>query len=131
MDNFNKVLSFILGLVVVIVFFAVLTGRISFKNQFPFIVSKTNSMDRSNKTTPTPNLTLTPTPVSSLVVSSKKSSSSTDSKSVTLEDKNSYYGRYQTTNKTINSIPSTGSPTFLLPVFISLLGIGFYLKKKA
>lgn len=32
MDSFNKIISFVLGLVVVLVFFAVITGRINFKN---------------------------------------------------------------------------------------------------
>ena len=115
MDNFNKVLSFILGLVVVIVFFAVLTGRLTVKRNFPFI---------STKATPTVEVdtTPTPTPVSSVVVSSKTTSTSTSSSS---------YNRYQTTTKTPSSIPSTGSPTILLPFFISTLASGFYLRKKA
>ena len=33
MDSFNKVISFVLGLVVVIVFFLVLTGKINFINK--------------------------------------------------------------------------------------------------
>ena len=108
MDNFNKVLSFILGLVVVIVFFAVLTGRLSLRKGFPFI---------STKATPTAKVevTPTPTPVSSIVVSPTTS----------------IYQRYQTTTKTPSSIPSTGSPTLLLPFFISTLAAGFYLRKKA
>jgi hypothetical protein len=108
MDNFNKVLSFILGLVVVIVFFAVLTGRLSLKKGFPFI---------STKATPTTKVevTPTPTPVSSIVVSSTTPT----------------YHRYQTTTKTPSSIPSTGSPTLLLPFFISTFAAGFYLRKKA
>jgi len=127
MDNFNKVLSFILGLVVVVVFFAVLTGRLSFKKNFPFITSKSNSMTKSDGITPTPRLTITPTPVSSLVISSQKTSSSKENAS----DDNSYYRRYQTTSTTPKSIPSTGSPTFLIPFFISTLGFGFYLRKKS
>lgn len=108
MDNFNKVLSFILGLVVVIVFFAVLTGRLSLKKSFPFI---------STKATPAAKVEVTPTPkpVSSIVVSPTTS----------------IYQRYQTTTKTPSSIPSTGSPTLLLPFFISTLAAGFYLRKKA
>ena len=31
MDSFNKVISFVLGLVVVLVFFAVVTGKINLK----------------------------------------------------------------------------------------------------
>jgi len=111
MDNFNKVLSFILGLVVVIVFFAVLTGRINLKKNFRFL---------SAKTSPTPQTKITPTPVSTVTISNTSSTQSTTS-----------YNRYQTTNKTPSTIPSTGSPTFLLPFFFSTLGAGIYLKKKA
>jgi len=116
MDNFNKVLSFILGLVVVIVFFAVLTGRLSLKKSFPFISTKATP-NISNKATPTAKveITPTPTPVSSIVVSPTTS----------------IYQRYQTTTKTPSSIPSTGSPTLLLPFFISTLAAGFYLRKKS
>jgi len=110
MDNFNKVLSFVLGLVVMIVFFAVITGRINFKNKFPFL-SATTSI--------TPQAQPTPTPVSSVTVSNTSSSSSTSS-----------HNRYQTTNKTPSTIPSTGSPTLLLPFFFFTLGAGIYLKKK-
>jgi hypothetical protein len=111
MDNFNKVLSFILGLVVVIVFFAVLTGRINLKKNFPFL---------SAKTSPTPQTKITPTPVSTVTVSNTYPTQSTTS-----------YNRYPTTSKTPSTIPSTGSPTFLLPFFFSTLGVGIYLKKKA
>ena len=111
MDNFNKALSFILGLVVVIVFFAVLTGRINLKKGFPFV---------STRATPTAEPKITPTPVSSVTVSSNS-----------IPTTNSSYNRYQTTTKTPSTIPSTGSPTLLLPFFISTLGAGIYLRKKA
>jgi len=115
MDSFNKVLSFVLGLVVVIVFFAVLTGRINLKKNFPFIASQTSSTTKKE-------ITPTPTPISSVVVSSSNS---------TQNQPNSYYNRYQTPGKTPATIPSTGSPTLLLPFFISTFGVGIYLKKKA
>jgi hypothetical protein len=113
MDNFNKVLSFILGLVVVIVFFAVLTGRINLKKNFPLLNAKTS---------PTPQAKITPTPVSAVTVSNSNAYSTQSTTS---------YNRYQTTNKTPSTIPSTGSPTFFLPFFFSTLGAGIYLKKKA
>ncbi|PJA55225.1 hypothetical protein CO165_04710, partial [Candidatus Roizmanbacteria bacterium CG_4_9_14_3_um_filter_33_18] len=49
MDSFNKVISFVLGLIVVLVFFAVVTGKINLK-------SKTS-------TTSTSKSTITPTPI--------------------------------------------------------------------
>jgi len=113
MDNFNKVLSFILGLVVVIVFFAVLTGRINLKKNLPFLNAKIS---------PTSQPEPTPTPVSSVVVSNTSTSQIPSTSS---------YNFYQSTNKTSSTIPSTGSPTFLLPFFFSTLGAGIYLRKKA
>lgn len=101
MDNFNKLISFFLGLVVVVVFFAVITGRIDLKNKIPLIAKK-------NSISPTPTTKLIPTPISSIKI-----------------ENNTQYSRYQTTTK---SIPATGSPTevlFLIPVFSTL---GFFLK---
>jgi len=119
MDNFNKVLSFILGLVVVIVFFAVLTGRINLKNNFPFLSAKTSPTPQI-KTSPTPKVNITPTPVYTVTASNTNPTHSTTS-----------YNRYPTTSKNPSTIPSTGSPTFLLSFFFFTLGAGIYLKKKA
>jgi len=113
MDSFNKVLSFILGLVVVIVFFAVLTGRINLKNNFPFMSAKTSPASKAE---------VTPTPVSTVTISNVNQSSAQSTKS---------YNRYQNNIKTPSTIPSTGSPTFLLPFFISTLGAGIYLRKNS
>jgi len=117
MNNFNKVLSFILGLVVVIVFFAVLTGRINLRSRLPFLNTKA-------ELTPTPKIKITPTPISSVTVSNNFSTTSSNQSTMS-------YNRYQTSTKTPSTIPSTGSPTLLLPLFFSTLGVGIYLKKKS
>lgn len=105
MDSLNKTVSFVLGLVVVLVFLAVITGRLNLKNKIPLL---------SGKTSPTPTVKITPTPTK-LVESNKEGST---------------YGNYKMKQtKTASSIPSTGSPTILLPLLFSGLGGGFFLKK--
>jgi len=119
MDNFNKLFSFVLGLIVVVVFFAVLTGRINFKNKFVPLTS----FNSSNKTTPTPtksagNSNLNKKIVSSLEVENQSLASS--------------YKNYSSPSglNNLKSIPSTGSETFLLPLMFSGLIGGFSLRRK-
>lgn len=105
MDNLNKTVSFILGLVVVLVFLAIVTGRLNLKNKLPIF---------SGKVSPTPTVKITPTPTK-LIESNKEGST---------------YGNYNMKQaKTPTSIPSTGSPTILLPLLFSGLGGGFFLKR--
>lgn len=109
MDSFNKVLSFVLGLIVVIVFLLVVTGRFNLRKSSKNLTSKT-------KLTLTPtNITgkyLTPTP---LPVSFGRTT-------------NDY--KTKTSGKAPNTIPATGSPSVLLPLLISSLSLGIYLKRK-
>lgn len=105
MDNLNKTLSFILGLVVVLVFLAIVTGRLNLKNKIPLFLGKTS---------PAPTMTVTPTPKSPTTG--------------TRAGGNSAYGEYRM-RQTPSSIPSTGSPTILLPLLFSGLGGGFFFKK--
>lgn len=106
MDNFNKIVSFILGLVVVIVFFAVITGRIKLGKYTPSFAKK-----------PTP----TPTVVSTVKIEDKPT--------------NVVYNNYQTTNKntystkTPTTIPSSGLPTFFIPSLLAGVFGGSYLRK--
>ncbi len=53
MDNLNKIVSFVLGLVVVLVFLAIITGRLNLKNKIPLF---------SGKVSPTSTVRITPTP---------------------------------------------------------------------
>ncbi|MEK7109670.1 MAG: hypothetical protein AAB876_00455 [Patescibacteria group bacterium] len=113
MDSFNKVISFVLGLVVVLVFFAVVTGKINLK-------SKTSSTTASSSTgffnfkkttpTPTPTSTLKPSPVTI------NTNTSTGVNNV-----------YKTS--TAKSIPSTGLPTIFVPLLFSGLVGGSLLRK--
>ena len=105
MDNFNKILSFVLGLIVVFVFLLVVTGRFNLRK---------SSKNLTSKTKPTPTIItkqyLTPTllPIS--------------------------FGRttnnYKTLGKVPNAIPATGSPSVLLPLLFFSLSLGIYLKRK-
>lgn len=116
MDNFNRTISFVLGLVVVIVFLAVISGRINLKN-------KLSSLTKSS-TTPPPKTTTMPTPANKKIISQISVAPT------------SFINNYQT-NKPINAqqnnlktIPNTGLPTILLLLLFSSLLMGFGLKKR-
>lgn len=100
MDNFNKVISFVLGLVVVVVFLAVISGRLNLKNKLA-----------SGK-----NPTVTPT-------------QATGEKTNTVSVGSTKYQTNTSPAKQPNTIPSTGAPLFLFPVAISSFLGGIYLKK--
>ena len=120
MDSANKIISFVLGLVVVIVFFAVITGRIKLKTPNLLFLGKKTTL------TPTPTVTPKPNIISSVTIpgnTTQKTGSTTNS-------------NYQPYNKTVVSnngnlktIPSTG-PGLLLPIAISSLIGGIYIKRK-
>jgi len=129
MDSFNKVISFVLGLVVVLVFFAVITGKINLK-------SKTNTTSTSRSTlspTPTPKSSggffgffkpATPTPTPTL----KPISSITTNTGAS--GNNTYNQNGQTVKyPSAKSIPSTGLPTIFLPILFSGLAGGSFLRK--
>ena len=62
MEGLNKIISFVLGLVVVIVFFAVVTGKLDLKSKLTKTTkSQTISGVSSDQTTPTPTKTTTST----------------------------------------------------------------------
>ncbi len=105
-SGFNRIISFILGLVVVVVFLAIITGR--------FNIRGISFLSKKPSLTPTPTSTTTPTqtitPISSITI-----------KPTTPVN------RFQT--KTPGAIPSTGLPTEVLPLLLSGLAAGVYLKK--
>jgi hypothetical protein len=125
MDSFNKVISFALGLVVVLVFFAVVTGKINLK-------SKTSTSASNSILTPTPvqkdnggffglfkpKATPTPTqkPVSSITVNTSENN---------VYKQNTQSG----SSSNAKSIPSTGLPTIFIPMLFSGLAGGSLLRK--
>jgi hypothetical protein len=110
MDSFNKIISFVLGLVVVIVFFAVVTGRINFKGGLP----------RLTKATVTPTQSPTPTP-----------SSVTGSGTRVVISPTSTLGRYeqQAQKSKTTQIPATGLPTLFIPSLLAGVFSGAFLRR--
>lgn len=101
MDTFNKTISFVLGLVVVLVFLAVVTGRLNLRSRLPLLSGKLPTPTMTNPPLPTQ----TPTTINT-------------------------YNKYQTNReKKPVIIPATGSPTALLPILFSGLFGGIFLKK--
>ena len=117
MDNLNKVISFVLGLVVVVVFAALLAGRIG-----PF-----KGLSLFSKNTPTPTVTPTPKLGTKVVVNTNR-----DENTNTASNNPKYRSYSQNTGTkggSATSIPSTGSETLLLPLLGFAGAFGAYLKK--
>ncbi|NTU46894.1 hypothetical protein HGA88_04690 [Candidatus Roizmanbacteria bacterium] len=111
MEGMNKIFSLILGLIVIIIVVALLTGRFSAGQLIPFRGKATTS--------PTPTLsaraTISPTVTPTLGFYQNQQAASTVS----------------TTSSTgISNIPQTG-PEMFVPLTLSLLAAGIYLRKKA
>ena len=121
MDSFNKVISFVLGLVVVLVFFAVVTGKINLKSKTsPSSPVQKNSggfFGLFKSASPTPTLIPTSTP-SSITINTNTSG-------------NNVYKQNNQTSQYSNakSIPSTGLPTLFIPILFSGLVGGSFLRK--
>src|SRR6185503_2786194 len=101
MDGFNKVISFVLGLVVVVVLIAIITGRLNLKQ-------KLLSVSKGQTTTPTVIPTITPT----------RSANTTPGGS-----ENTTKGGIPLTpapNDTTRIIPKTGSETEVLGLALAL-----------
>ena len=111
MDSLNKVISFILGLLVVVFLLAIIVGKI----KIPGVQKPTISI--------TPNKTITPSPTK--IITSTRPTLTT-----------SPYHSYQSPTpqqkgaSRATTIPSTGSPTVLLPSLISALFAGIYLRSR-
>jgi hypothetical protein len=119
MDNLNKLISFALGLVVVIVLLAFLSGKIN--------IGKKINILGDNKTTTTP----TPTPKKIITISNTNINQPTPTKTSEYHLYNSTSTTAKTTTKTTKEIPSTGLPTIVIPLLFSAFGVGALLRKKA
>lgn len=123
MEGFNKAISFILGLVVVVVFIAVLTGRINLKNKIPSFTGGIFS-----RGTPTPTIP-TPTAQSTMVVLDNQN----QTQDATNNQENTNYHQYQTNDPTTvlngktTNIPNTG-PELFFPIVLSGLSMGLFFK---
>lgn len=121
MDSFNKVISFVLGLVVVLVFFAFVTGKINLKSKTTQ-TSKTTLTQKNNggffgffkSTTPTPT----------------QKPPLTTNNAGTISGNNIYKQNNQIPKSSdAKSIPSTGLPTLFIPMLLSGLVGGNFLRK--
>lgn len=108
MDSFNKVISFILGLVVVLVFFAVVTGRLKLPNKLSTIFTRSP--------TPTPTKAINPTPISTVKI---------DGQTGETVLGNSY--KNQPTKP--GTIPATGLPVLFIPSLLAVAAGGAFLRK--
>jgi len=116
MENFNKLISFILGLVVVIVFLLIISGKIDLRKKL--ITKKTTTIIENNS------LTLTPTPIIKKTITE-----------VSLTTQTNKYQEQSTKKTTVDKpftkeIPATGSPTIFIPFVFSTLSLGFLINKK-
>ena len=112
MENTNRTISFILGIIVVIIIIAFITGRLN--------LSKVTFLPLAHNTpTPTESFLPTPTPTPKLVIIGPSI--------VPTYSPNSNYHNYQTKGGTI---PSTGLPTIFLPSMLASFIGGIYLRRK-
>lgn len=111
MDQLNKIVSLAIGLIIVVISFAALTGRIDLSKNFPQLLS-------SKK------ITSTPTPA---VVAQKTVLIANDANLESSAAVNKYDQNLGSANPT--QIPETGSPTEALGIAISLIAVGQYLKR--
>ncbi len=119
MDQFNKALSFILGLVVVAVFIVVASGKIKLSGL------KLPSTKAKVSITPTPSPTIKP--ISTLKVDSRGNVVPTiKAPSPTY---NPTYHSYGNANVP-TSIPNTGVPIVLFPLLGGSMAAGLYLRSK-
>jgi len=103
MDSFNKVISFVLGLVVVLVFFAVVMGKIKLPGKLSSSFAKT---------------TPTPTPISTVKINEQTNNSVGGS----------VLGNSYKVSKP-GSIPATGIPTLFIPSLLASGLGGVFLRK--
>lgn len=134
MSGFNKATSFILGLIVVLVFLFVFGSRVNLSDKLLAF--------KNVKATPTPKIiTVTPTPIAKKkgFFESLFARKTTPTPKITKIVENNVKGTASSTTTTTatsamttqpKTIPQTGSPTVLLPILISALGSGIYLRKK-
>ena len=110
MDSFNKVISFVLGLVVVLVFLAVITGRLNLKSKpSSTSASKSGFFGFFKSISPTPTPTQKPSTITVTGISGNN--------------------LYKQNDQIPKSIPATGLPTLFIPMLLAGLVGGNFLRK--
>ncbi|HLC94807.1 MAG TPA: hypothetical protein VJH96_04550 [Patescibacteria group bacterium] len=115
MEGINRIFFLVLGLVAVVLFFAVVTGRITLKGFLPRLTSIERNEDSA---TPTPTNAKTTT-------TAQKVSTTTQSKSTTNSSVTS--SNTQTKGESITTIPETGPSALIYPMSLLLFATGIYL----
>ena len=106
MEQFNKVISFVLGLVVVVIFIAVATGKINLKGK---LLPSSSGASSSKAVTPSP--TRVPTITSTL----KQTTLTYQTKGgISASTDNTTYHNYGSVGN-VSTIPNTG-PELLFPI---------------
>lgn len=107
MDGFNRIVSFVLGLVVVIVVIAVISGRL-----------KLGPQNKTTKISPTVVKKVTPTPTKAPTY---KGGNTGGTGGTTT----------QPSTASVASIPKTGAETVMIPLSFAALFGGMFLKRKS
>ena len=108
MGDFNKVFSFVLGLLVVVIILAIATKRFNLGNRARFLKGRT--------------VTVSPTPFDTIEIAGG-SGAGESSNEPTLPQEGY-------TGKTMSQTPKTGPAEMLLFLSFSSAAAGFYLRKK-
>lgn len=117
MDNLNKIISFILGLAVVVVILVILATKFNLRERILPLSSNNNT---KVTTTPTPTLT-------------SKAKTKVVTNNPTVTNAPSSYHAYNTVAPQpdkVTSIPKTGAPTLLIPITLLSFMTGVYLSKR-
>ena len=139
MEQFNKALSFILGLVVVAVFIVVASGKINLKGINLLKSTKTAGITPSVTPKPTskpwfsfgakPTGKPTATPTSKPTVKSISYTNTTKGGTQVIKQVDPNYHSYSGSNIP-TSIPNTGVPIVLFPLFGTSLLTGIFLRRQ-
>lgn len=116
MGDFNKVISFVLGLIVVVVALVVITRKYDFTKKLLPLSSNAK-------------VSVTPTPTGRLISEVIVKGESGENSQVNNYQKNNYQQPTNTSGRTPSSIPATGGPTFLLPIYAASFFLGLRLRK--
>ena len=141
MENANKIISFILGLIVVVVFIAIVTGKFNLGKKIKTLskVTPTTTPKVTPKVTPevTKKVTITyPSNTQAKTAApqgynqQKTQPAPAQKKAVTSTG--NYQAKGTATDiygNSVSNIPNTGAPTLLLPTAFSLLAGGTFLKR--
>jgi len=135
MEGFNKILSLFIGLFVVIIVMFLVVKRFGLQQKWPLFGGSSETKKKVSITTsPTPTITKVVINTTSDSIK-EKFNNTTTYKGTSYQPLNKNEGTvsqtYTTSTNQAQSIPETGAPTVLLPLMLSGLTAGLYLRKKS